>query len=321
MSIRKHAVNPEDDLGFGTQAVSQRVINKDGTINVKRLGIPFFSTTNTYHRLISMGWPHFIGWVLLWYLCINTLFAGIYNLVGIQYLHGTEGIDGLHNFLSAFFFSAQTLSTVGYGHISPSGITTNFIAAFESLIGLLSFAVATGLLYGRFSRPSARIAFSDRILISPYLLCNSGKGLMFRMANKRPNMLLEVDVEVIFSYNEIVDGKPIRRFYTLPLERKHVSILTLSWTVVHPLNEDSPLYMATPEDLKSSNASIAILVQAFDDTFSQTVHSRTSYQHEEIVWGARFTPTFYNDEAGRVHLHLGQISNYAPAELPITINN
>ena len=318
MAIRKHAVNPEDDLGFGTQAVSQRVINRDGSVNVKLQGLPFFSTTNTYHKLITMKWRHFLVMVLTWYIMVNVIFAGIYLAVGIENLNGYEGKDTLHHFLSAFFFSAQTLSTVGYGHISPSGVTTNFIAAFESMIGLLAFAMATGLLYGRFSRPSAKIAFSNRILISPYHL-NKGKGLMFRMANKRPNLLLEVTVEIIFSYNELVNDKPIRRFYTLPLERSHVSLLTLSWTVVHPLDEKSPLHNVTPEDLKNSNATFAVLVQAFDETFSQTVHSRTSYQHDEIIWGARFTPTFYNDNTGKVHLHLGRISEYAAADLPETI--
>ncbi|QQL50960.1 ion channel [Mucilaginibacter ginkgonis] len=315
MAIRKHAVNPEDDLGFGTQAISQRVVNKNGTINVKREGIPFFNTTNTYHKLISMRWPLFWLMVLSGYLITNLIFASIYVSIGIRNLNGAEGKDFLHHFLSAFFFSAQTLSTVGYGHISPSGVATNFIAAFESMMGLLAFALATGLLYGRFSRPTARIAFSDQLLVAPYQLTN-GKGLMFRLANKRPNLLLEVTVEMIFSYNEMVDGKPMRRFYTLPLERSHVSLLTLSWTVVHPLDENSPLHNVTREDLKNGNATFAVLVQAFDETFSQTVHARTSYMYDEMVWGARFTPTFYNDNEGKVHLHLGKISDYTEAELP-----
>lgn len=315
MAIRKHAVNPEDDLGFGTQAVSQRVINSDGSINVKRIGLPFFNTTNTYHRLITMRWPYF--WLLIFgcYIAANIVFAIVYVAIGAQHLRGNDGSDGVGNFLTAFFFSAQTLSTVGYGHISPSGIATNFVAAFESMIGLISFALATGLLYGRFSRPSARIAFSDRMLVAPYHL-NAERGLMFRMANKRPNMLIDLKVEIIFSYNEIINGKPTRQFYSLPLERTNVSILTLSWTVVHPLDEKSPLYHATAEDLKASNANFAVLVQAFDDTFSQTVHSRTSYTHNEIVWGARFSPTFYPDKKGKVNLHLGKISKYETAELP-----
>lgn len=315
MAIKKQAVNPEDDLGFGTQAISQRIINSNGSINVKRVGTPFLNSANTYNTLITMKWGRFWLMVLSWYIVVNVIFACIYMVIGINNLNGYEGTDALHHFLSAFFFSAQTVSTVGYGHISPSGVATNFVAAFESMIGLLVFAMATGLLYGRFSRPSAKIAFSNRLLIAPYQV-NNGRGLMFRMANKRPNLLLDVSVEIIFSYNEMVDGKSVRRFYTLELERSHVSMLTLSWTVVHPLDEKSPLYNVTPEDLKNSNATFAVLVQAFDETFSQTVHSRTSYEHDEIVWGARFKPTFYNDETGKVNLHMGKISDYMPAELP-----
>jgi inward rectifier potassium channel len=315
MAIKQQAVNPEDDLGFGTQAVRQRIINRDGSINVKRLGIPFFSTTNTYHRLITMGWPIFWLNVVTAYIIVNVFFASIYLSIGITNLHGTEDNNVTNPFLNAFFFSAQTLSTVGYGHISPAGNVANWVAAFESMIGLLAFALATGLLYGRFSRPSAKFVFSDKILIAPYAL-TGGRGLMFRLANMRLNILLDVAIEVTFSFNEVVDGKTVRRFYTLPLERSRVSLMTLSWTVVHPLTEDSPLYNITEEDMKSSNATFNVLVQAFDDTFSQTVHSRTSYEHNEVVFGAKFTPAFTNDKDGQVQLHLGKISDYVEAELP-----
>lgn len=316
MAIKKQAVNPEDDLGFGTQAVRQRIINRNGSINVKRLGIPFFSTTNTYHRLITMRWPAFWLTVVVAYIVVNVFFASIYLTIGIKNLHGTDDNNVTNHFLNAFFFSAQTLSTVGYGHISPAGVIANWVAAFESMIGLLAFALATGLLYGRFSRPSAKFVFSDNMLIAPYAL-TGGRGLMFRMANMRLNVVLDVIIEMTFSFNEVVDGKTIRRFYTLPLERSKVSILTLSWTVVHPLTEDSPLYNITPEDMRTSMATFNILVQAFDDTFSQTVHSRTSYQYDEIVWGAKFTPAFFHDETGLVHLHLGKISDFEQAELPV----
>ncbi|OKS86356.1 ion channel [Mucilaginibacter polytrichastri] len=316
MAIKKYAVNPEDDLGFGTQAVRQRIINRDGSINVKRLGIPFFSTTNTYHRLITMKWSSFWVTVITAYIIVNVFFALLYLFIGIQNLHGTGDNNVSNHFLNAFFFSAQTLSTVGYGHISPAGNVANWVAAFESMIGLLAFALATGLLYGRFSRPSAKFVFSENLLIAPYA-ATGGRGLMFRLANMRLNILLDVAIEVTFSFNEIVDGKTVRRFYTLPLERTRVSILTLSWTVVHPLTEDSPLYSITAEDMKSSNATFNILIQAFDDTFSQTVHSRTSYQHDEIIWGAKFVPAFSHDQDGQVQLHLGKISDYTDVELPI----
>jgi inward rectifier potassium channel len=314
MAIEKKTINPEDDLGFGNQAVSQRVLNRDGSINVIRKGLPFFNTIDNYNSLITMPWPKFWLLVIGVYLTTNIIFACIYLLIGIQYLNGADGVSTLHHFFDAFFFSAQTISTVGYGHISPKGIVTNFVAAFESMLGLLAFAIATGLLYGRFSRPSAKIKYSDTMLVAPYRV--TGKGLMFRLANKRRNILADVSVEVIFSYNEEANGKTVRKFFPLELERRQASILTLSWTVVHPLDENSPIKNITPEELKATNASFAVLLRAYDDTFAQTVHSRTSYQYDEILWSARFTPAFYTDETGKVTLDINRISDCIPAELP-----
>ncbi|MBC7401030.1 MAG: ion transporter [Mucilaginibacter sp.] len=313
MAIHKRKFNPEDDLGFGTQAVtkSQRLINQDGSINVKRKGISFFNTSNNYHTLITMSWGKFWLLVLTGYLIANLIFASIYVSLGTGTLDGTmDGIDDLsyfHRFMDAFFFSAQTISTVGYGHIFPKGMAANSIAALESMIGLLAFALATGLLYGRFSRPSAKIKYSEHLLVAPY---RDGKGIMFRLTNLRRNTLIDLQMEVIFSYNEDVNGKPERRFLSLELERKRVSILTLSWTVVHPLNDDSPLKDMTAAEMETTGATFAVLLKAFDDTFSQTVHSRTSYMYNEMVWGAKFKPTFDRDEEGRIVLNLDKIDDY-----------
>jgi inward rectifier potassium channel len=311
MAIHKRKFNPEDDLGFGTQPVikSQPLIRQDGSINVKRRGLPFFNTADNYHKLITMGWGKFWLLVLTGYLVINTVFAFIYLAIGVQNLNGAEGKNTYQHFWDAFFFSAQTISTVGYGHISPRGMAANSVAALESMMGLLAFALATGLLYGRFSRPTAKIVYSHNLLISPYR--ENCKGIMFRLANLRRNTLIDLQMEIIFSYNEDVDGKKVRRFFPLELERKRVSILTLSWTVVHPLDENSPLKDMTADDLKGSQASIAVLLKAFDDTFSQTVHSRTSYQFEDIIWNAKFKPAFDRDDDGRIVLDLSRINEFA----------
>ncbi|WP_345101758.1 ion channel [Mucilaginibacter panaciglaebae] len=314
MAIHKRKFNPEDDLGFGTKAVvnTQRLINQDGSINVKRKGLSIFNTANNYHSLITMNWFKFWLIVLTGYLIANIIFALIYVSLGPGTLDGTEGNSFFYHFMDAFFFSAQTLSTVGYGHISPHGMAANTVAAFESMIGLLAFALATGLLYGRFSKPSAKIKYSQHLLVAPY---QGGKGLMFRLTNLRRNTLIDLSMEVIFSYNEEVNGKQERRFISLDLERKKVSILTLSWTIVHPLDDNSPLRDMTAADLKNSGATFAVLLKAFDDTFSQTVHSRTSYMYDEIVWGARFKPAFDRDEEGRLVLNLDKIDHHDLVEI------
>lgn len=312
----KKKFNPEDDLGFGPQPVikSQPLIKQDGSINVKRRGLPFFRTADNYHTLITMSWTKFWLLVLAGYAIINVAFAFIYLWIGVAHLNGSEGSTPYQHFWDAFFFSAQTISTVGYGHISPSGMAANSVAALESMMGLLAFALATGLLYGRFSRPSAKIVYSKNLLVSPYL--ETCQGLMFRLANFRKSTLIDLEIEIVFSYNEEVNGKTLRRFFPLELERKRVSILTLNWTVVHPLDENSPLKDITPEELKVSQASFAILLRAFDDTFSQTVHSRTSYQYDDMVWGAKFRPAFDRDEDGRIVLDLSRVSEFTNVDLP-----
>ena len=310
MAIHNQQINPENDLGFGPQPVikSQPLINKDGSVNVRRKGLSLFNTADNYHTLIKMSWGRFWFIILTGYLLANLFFASIYVMIGMNSLDGASGHNGLSHFLDAFFFSAQTISTVGYGHISPRGVVANSVAAVESMMGLLAFALATGLLYGRFSKPSAKIVYSQNILVAPYQ--ENGRGLMFRISNLRRNVLIDLDVEVIFSYNEIVNGKPVRRFFPLELERRNVSILTLNWTIVHPLDDNSPLMDMTPDELERTEASFSVLLKAFDDTFSQTVHSRTSYQYLDMIWGAKFIPMFDRDDDGRIVLDMSKISDF-----------
>jgi inward rectifier potassium channel len=210
----------------------------------------------------------------------------------------------MNAFVNAFFFSIHTLTTVGYGNIYPRGVGANTVAAVEAATGLMVFAIATGLLYGRFSRPSARILFSDHLLVAPY---QDGSSLQFRITNARSNVLMDLEARVLLMTVDPVDGQLKRDFFDLPLERRHVYFFPLTWTIVHPIDSASPLYGKTPEDLAKTSTELLILIQGFDDTFSQTVHARYSYRYDQIVWGAKFQPAFSVDPKGDLLLDVGRI--------------
>ena len=292
------------DPGLTTQFSGQlrRTINRDGTFNVRRSGLRW-RDNNLYLQLIDMTWPRFLFFVVATFLIINLLFAVTYMGIGMEHLVGSEPEMGA--FANAFFFSVHTLTTVGYGHTYPQGAWANGIAALEASVGLLIFAVAAGLLYGRFSRPSARILFSDNALIAPY---QDGTSLQFRITNVRSNVLMEVEARVLLMTVANVDGQLKRNYFDLPLERRRIYFFPLTWTVVHPIDSESPLFGKTREDLSSSAAELLILIQAFDDTFSQVVHARYSYRHDEIRWGAKFQPAFHVDSDGHLVLDLDRIN-------------
>jgi inward rectifier potassium channel len=226
---------------------------------------------------------------------MNLFFAILYYLIGMDQFMGTLGESRWDSFQEAFFFSAQTITTVGYGRTNPVGLLPNIIASLEALTGLLSFAIVTGLMYGRFARPVAHLLFSDNALIAPY---QNGKAVMFRLANSKTNDLADVEAQVLLSL-VIYDGQNfVRKYFNLDLERKIVNALALSWTVVHPITETSPMFDFTPEMMQEYEAEILVNIKGFDTTFSQVVYSRTSFHYSAIVWNARFRPVFKRSEDG-----------------------
>lgn len=303
---------PTFDPGLTQQytGILRRAINKDGSFNVARQGTSW-RDIHPYLHLISMGWPSFLTLVFAAYLAVNTLFAAFYYSLGPGHLQGGDAPHKLDRFLNAFFFSAHTLTTVGYGNIAPGSVSANVLAVVEALIGLLGFALATGILFGRFSRPSARIGFSDQALVAPY---EGRTSLQFRIVNRRPNALMEMEATMILMLVEGEPGKQKRTFQNLPLERDTVDFLALTWTIVHPIDESSPLFGKTKEDLAQKQAEMIILIKGFDETFSQSVRSRYSYRFDEIAWNARFTPAFDFDGSGNMVLNIDKVGSYAPAE-------
>ncbi len=282
----------ERDLGFGSVVAQEgvRLLNRDGTFNVKRTGLRFFSSLNLYHWLLTIAWHKFFVFVTLLYFALNSTFALLFLLCGVDALKDTSSEPTYNAFLRNFFFSVQTFATVGYGTIHPVGFPANFIVVVESLVGLLAQALVTGMLFARFSRPTAKIIFSRSAVIAPY---HGVTGFMFRITNARQNQLIELRCKLLFARFETDDnGKTIRRFYFLDLERDSVVFFPLHWTIVHPIDEKSPLYGLTHEDLIRADAEFLILLTATDETFSQVVHSRMSYKPDELRWNERFTNIF-----------------------------
>jgi inward rectifier potassium channel len=281
----------------------RRVINRDGSFNVRRRGTTW-RDFHPYLYLVNLSWPAFFATLFSGYLLVNIAFALAYYAVGTQQLHGADAPTGFQRFLHAFFFSSHTLSTVGYGSIYPEGLGANIVSAIESLVGVLGFAVATGLLYGRFSRPSARIGFSETMLVAPY---QDGTSLQFRVANRRRNSLIEIEARMLLMTVPVEDGRQKRRYDLLKLERPQVMFLPLTWTIVHPIDQQSPLWGKTAEDLKALQAEVLIMIKGYDDTFNQAVLARYSYRHDEIVWDKRFAPAFFVDEAGDLVLEVKKV--------------
>jgi inward rectifier potassium channel len=304
------------DLGFGTRITADggRLINPDGTFNARRVNVSFWAWADIFHRLTLLTWPRFFLIVFAIYFIVNCFFSLLYILIGVEHLQGIRGTSMMEQFWGAFFFSAQTLTTVGYGHVAPVGLMTSALSSIESLVGVLGFATASGLVYSRFSRPIPKILFSRNSVFAPYLDINAW---MFRMINESPNELVDVRVEASLSRLETLsNGQRTRRYYQLKLERNQVNFFPLSWTLVHPITEDSPLYGATEESMKESDSEFLIYVKATEETFLQQVHARYSYRYEEVAWGAKFKPMFDSTKIeGIVKLDVQKIHDFDQVSL------
>lgn len=315
MALRKIIKQDEfRELGFGNKVVesNQRLMNKDGSSNVRRKGLPFFQSVSIYQTLITMPWWKFNLLVFTFYITVNILFALVYYFVDPDHLNGMVYNSEFEKFAEVFFFSAQSLTTVGYGRLNPSGYFDSTLASIESLIGLLGFALATGLLYGRFSRPLARILFSKNMVVAPY---KGITALMFRVANRTKSELVDIQASVILSYVIQENGKPIRKFSNLKLELTKVNLLSTSWTIVHPIDEESPLYNWKEADFKKNDLEVLALLQAYEETFSQTVHTRTSYTNEELHYGAKFESVIEAGPNGSITIALDKIDNFVQVDL------
>ena len=308
VAVPKSSEEEFKDLGFGTEVARgarQRLLNRDGTFNVIREGLNPLSALSLYHWLLVISWSKLLGFITASYVAVNALFAFAFLLCGPDALQSASGSFAGHPFYRAFFFSVDTFATIGYGNIIPIGLAANSLVAVEALVYILGIALATGVIFSRFSRPSARIVYSRNAIVAPY---RDKTALEFRIANGRSSQLIEVQIQVILTKLELVDGISVRKFYDLDLERHHVVFFTLSWTIVHPIDQSSPMWGLAKKDLLEADAEVLILLTGTDETLSQTVHSRSSYKADEIVWGAKFANMFMRTEAaGIVGMNLSRI--------------
>lgn len=311
---------PEDinlDLGFGsvvTRESRQRFLNRDGSFNVRREGLSFWQELSPYHYFLTISWPKFLSYLALAYLLSNTLFAFAYIACGRDALTDFSRASVLGRFGIAFFFSVETIATIGYGNIVPMTFAANVLMTVESLFGILAFALIAGVVFARFARPTALILFSEKAVIAPY---KNMKAFMFRIVNQRRSQIVDLEARVLLARRKRGRGDE-REFIPLKLEREGVAFFPLSWTIVHPIDGESPLRdYDGGDDLRACDSEFLVLLNGFDETFSQTVHTRTSYKGSEVVWGARFRNLF-NPPApdGTISIDISRLHEIDAAPLP-----
>lgn len=308
----KNKVENDPGFGFAAQDKSVRFLNANGQPNVIRTGIPLQERIDVFHLMLNLSWAEFFILVLLAFIGVNLSFAGLYWVIGAEELTGLISKTKSELFWEIFYFSAQTLTTVGYGRISPIGHTASALASLESLMGLLGFALFTGLIYGRFAKPTSALMYSKMALVAPY---RGITGFMFRIANAKTTELMEAEVLVILT---MIDFEQQRRTYIgLELERSKIMFLSLNWTIVHPIDEKSPLIGLTHQDLIKRDAEFLIVIKAFDETRAQTIYSRSSYKATDMIWGAKFSPLKISVNENGTTIHdVSTINDYIAADLP-----
>ncbi|TDQ30277.1 ion channel [Tenacibaculum caenipelagi] len=291
-------------FGYNSQKNAQTIVNKDGTSNVIHANRRF-SADDLYTFFIELAWWQFFVFIIAGYTLLNILFGIVYMLIGIEQVTTTQG-DFIGDFLNGFFFSAQTLTTVGYGGMAPKGIAANTIAAFEAMVGLLSFSFITGLLYGRFSKAKASIRFSENLILRDF---KEDRALMFRLMNRRKTVMIEPEVSVTLSISEKdKEGEYKRKFYQLKLERDKIMYLPTVWTIVHEIDEGSPLRKYSNKEIEKMDGKLYVLVQYHEESFGQKVYQISSYDFSNLEIDKKYVPSYYFDENGFTVLDHGKLS-------------
>lgn len=316
--MARFSINPfsrvNNDTGFGSSDnYGGRFVNRDGSFNIRKEGLRWWNRYSLFQSLLNLPMWQFILIIFAFYFSINILFTGIYILLGVEQFAGVIATGLWDEYLEIYFFSTQTFTTVGYGRVNPMGTAASIVASIEAMTGLLSFAIATGLIYGRFAKAKSYLIFSDHAVIAPY---RGGKGLMFRFASyKEQHTLTDVDIRVNVAFKITSNGKNEYKFFDLALERSKVDSLPMNWTVVHPIDDKSPLTGFSEEDMRTADMEVYVLVRGFDDVYSSYVNQRTSFTFEEIKFNRKFTPMYRESADGKTTiLELNKLNDHVSVD-------
>lgn len=308
-------IDNESGLTTNSALSGGRFFNSRGVPNIQVKGMSFLERINLFHILLTISRWKFFAIIFLYFTCLNLIFTCIYLSIGTNHLSGMIANTNAEKFEEAFFFSAQTFTTVGYGRINPTGFLASLVASLEALTGLLAFALAAGLMYGRFARPRAYIRYSKNALLVPF---RDGVAVMFRMVPFTRNFLVNVEVKVTAAMRVQDDGVLKTRFFNVTLDIAKATTLSSNWTIVHMINEDSPLFGLNKEDIQNSQLELLVFVQGFDESFSNIVISRASYTYNELIYGAKFVPMFHpNEDNTSTILYLDKLDEYTIEKLPV----
>ena len=298
------------DLGLGDKVIEEnraRFLNKDGSFNVYRKGMWERGAFSIYHAILSASWPKFFMWVVGYYVFVNILFSIMYFLSGVSAFPEIATLEATDRFGQLFFYSVQVISTLGSSPLHPTNTPAQIFLALESMIGLFGFALATGIMFARFSNPATKIIFSEKAAIAPY---KEITGFMVRVINGRSNEFIQVSAILTLAMD---DKKGVRTFQVLPLERESVLVFPLSWTIVHPINLESPIFGMSLGDLKKYHAEFLLTITATDQDLSKTVYARDSFTAEEVTTEKKFSYIIERDSEGRVFVdpkRIGEMEKY-----------